>query len=182
MMNDYEIFLNKLKQSHDEEKKKLYQRLQKISKGDTLDTQHFYKNWLSKIEAFKYNVPCGLENDYDYDLLLRLISMSLSSDYIIYYPQTYDDFYTEENLLPEVKIMVESKGYKAGGAISEIEDYQIERFFEIYFEETINYEVIMKNDEMSKIHFDAEKTLRLIDYKKKTFKMEMQYKRLIATI
>lgn len=85
---DYSYFLEEMKihpnKPRDKETVMKYEKLFGSQKGLTLQDQPFYKEYLSLFKIpFKVSIPENSLEDYDWDLLFRLIFGSLSSKYAL---------------------------------------------------------------------------------------------------
>ena len=142
---DYNKFIEDLKQN-DKKKEivdkysKYYGPQEKVSIYETA----FYKDYLSKFDIpFQLVVPEDLEEEFDWDLLIRLVVGSFSSNYYLM---------REENSRqspPKVYlyITVPRDETHVTKELSELWSFQIIRLFEIYIEEQMNLFSIKQEDD-----------------------------------
>ena len=137
---NFESFIEK---QRGDKKKKTIQKYEKIVlKGKTITgsikRQKWYRDYLSKFKPIpKYRIPDDLKNDFDWDLLFRLVAGSFSSTYRLS-NTTKIDANTE---IPDLIITVSNKDQRIEKAISELWSFQIHRLFEIYINEQIELEI-----------------------------------------
>lgn len=80
-----------------------------------------------------------MDEDFDWDLLLRLILGSFSSDYQL--------AMNEERNLNDLIITVKNGDQSITKTIAELWSFQILRIYEIYIEEQLNMEILRAEDE-----------------------------------
>jgi len=90
----------------------------------------FYTYYLRFFEPVEYNIPSGLEDDFDWDLLLQLTAGSFSSNYDIIDGELFITVESKKN--DNEKPTIISK------KVSGLSPFQILRMFEIYISELIN--------------------------------------------
>ena len=147
MSFDFKSFIENLRDNP--EKKEIVEKYEKLVEpleNKEIEETIFYKEYLSKFEIpFKgkiwFQVPEYLDEDFDWNLLIKLIAASFSSkmSIVLLYPE-----------LPKICIDVESGDKKATKCLNELWGFQIARMFEIYLEETINLEIFKNEDEKEK--------------------------------
>ncbi len=100
-----------------------------------------------------YLIPEDLENDFDWDLLQKLILGSFSSDY---------EFKADEKKKGmELFLSVRGGDQTVVKTISELRSFQILRLYEIYAEEQMNYFILMHENEDDKTAILAEREMKL---------------------
>ncbi|MCR5549712.1 MAG: hypothetical protein K6F40_02070 [Bacteroidales bacterium] len=100
----------------------------------------FYKEYLSKFKVDdtlmqKLRLPQNYLDDYDYYLLLQLVAGSFSSDYNLVHCEDSGDTILE--------ISVRSDGRYVKKSLDDLSILQIHRLFEIYFDEQLNWALLM---------------------------------------
>ncbi len=100
-----------------------------------------------------------MKEDFDWDLLQRLILSSFSSDYELKAELGKDD--NERELF----IAVKSGDQSIVKKISELWSYQIQRLYEIYVEEQINLHILKSESEQEKNAIDQEREMRIKRWK-----------------
>ena len=139
MLFDYNYFINQLKD--DEEKKEVIEKYTRYyGTQDNIDIHEtaFYKDYLSKFDIpFVIVVPEDLEDDFDWDLLGKLIIGSYSSKYNLVVEKRNPEC-QDETPLVSIYITVKSGDRKITKELSELWGFQIIRLYEIYIEEQMN--------------------------------------------
>ena len=128
----------------------------------------FYKNYLSKFDVpFRVNVPEDLTDDFDWDLLMRLIAGSYSSEMTLHVNPKWLEKPKDE-ILVDVYIEVKSEGQKIEKKLDELWSFQILRLYEIYIEEQMNmlvaaYDHEDNGDEDDEVECDISQILPVTD-------------------
>lgn len=101
----------------------------------------FYQQYLSrfKLPDTPLRVPEDMEDDFDFDLLLRLVVGSFSSKYKLVYNKEQKDM--------RLLITVRRDNESSEKWLDELWSFQILRLFEIYVEEQINLATLMKEND-----------------------------------
>ncbi|MBS8121470.1 hypothetical protein [Candidatus Vampirococcus lugosii] len=151
MLFDFQEFVQDLKKNP--EKKSVLEKYEKIvGKIDGgLKDQKWYKEYISNFETIKYDVPEEIKEDFDWDLLIQLISGSFSSE------GTLDN----DGEKTELIVSVQSGDQFVVKKISELWGFQVLRLFQIYTEEQINLYVLMNEDEKEKESILAQRDSKL---------------------
>lgn len=138
----FEEFILGLKRN--EEKEDMIREYEKVygSIEDCLEDNIFWKDYLSTFKipdvlVKNLKVMESLRNDYDMDLLIRLIAASFSSSY---------RFHIAEDGV-ELLIMVSAESGKTSKRLDELWGYQTQRLYEIYFEELIGLYSLLDSQE-----------------------------------
>lgn len=137
MLFDFQAFIAELREKED--KKLTIEKYESILwpiEWDIRD-QLRYSDYLAKFASFDYITPDDIGNDFNRDLLQKLIIASFSSSYEL----KKDD---KKNWY-ELYITVKSGDQTIVKTISELWAYQISRLFEIYIEEQINNQMRIAN-------------------------------------
>jgi len=159
---DYIAFLEELKDKPD--KKKIYEEWRKISQADRLEDEPFYEHLL-QFEPIPYKIPEELRNDFDWDLLLRLVAASHSSDYHFETkPLSDDEKQNGKPLLPCLHILVSNGQKNADKDVSTLWSFTIIRLFEIYLEEQINIHTVMQTEKDAKESIGMEREKKVKTY------------------
>jgi len=147
MSFDFKSFIENLRDNP--EKKEIVEKYEKLVEpleNKEIEETVFYKEYLSKFEIpFKekiwFQVSEYLDEDFDWNLLIKLIAASFSSkmSIVLIYPK-----------LPKICIDVVSGDKKITKCLDELESFQIARIFEIYLEEIITFEISKNEDEKEK--------------------------------
>ena len=115
---------------------KAYESLEDTALEDTT----FYKDYLSKfdISGFEIKPPENLEDEFDYELLVRLIVSSFSSDYVLSLDEAWkDDPNISADPITNVSVFVKTDSGNHNKELQELWSFQILRLFEIYLNEQI---------------------------------------------
>ena len=164
---DYNIFIQELKKNKDkkgilEKYSKYYGPQENVSIYDTA----LYKDYLSKFDIpFKLVVKKEIEDTFDWDLLLRLVAGSFSSEYDLLFDEN------SRHSIPKVHlyISVSRNNVNITKELSELWSVQVIRLFEIYLEEQMNLFSLMKeNNEKDKEPILEEQRMRISWFNMKT--------------
>ena len=120
---------------------KAFESLENIALEDTT----FYKDYLAKfdISGFEIKPPEDLEDDFDYELLVRLIVSSFSSDYVLSLDETWkDNPNVSAEPLTNVSVFVKTDLGNQNKDLQELWSFQVLRLFEIYLLEQINLAIL----------------------------------------
>ncbi len=141
MLFDFLSFVEELKENP--EKKEIVEKYEKFFGPIESDipTQIRYKEYVNTFASIPYKVPEELKKDFDWELLMKLVASSLSSEW------TFDN---NEWELPDFVISVQSWDQVVVKKISELWGFQILRLYEIYIEEQMNLQILMAEDEKEK--------------------------------
>lgn len=165
MLFDYNSFIQELRENED--KKEVVEKYTRYygsqDKVDIYETV-FYKEYLSKFNVpFKVACPDDLEDDFDWDLLVKLTVASLSSDYTLVLDEKGGD--TKD--VPKVRLFISAKSdnNQITKDLSELWSFQILRMYEIYIEEEMNLFSLMKEEEDEADSIRQEQRMRLLKFK-----------------
>lgn len=159
---DYKAFLEDLKNKPGKEK--IYEDWIKISDASRIEDEPFYEHLL-QFEPIPFKIPEELRNDFDWDLLLRLVAASYSSDFNFELtPLVSDEKYSDENLVPLFVITVFNGGSSVSKAVSELWSFQILKLFEVYLEEQINFHIMMLTEKDSDVFIKKEREKKVKTY------------------
>lgn len=141
MLYDYSYHIKNL-QKNPEKKTDILDRYTQYygdqSNMDIHDTT-FFKEYLNKFVCpFQLATPEGLEDDFDWDLLVKLIVASFSSEYDLVLDKEW-----KKNPIGKPKVhiyvTVTSRKQTITEDIEELWSFQIMRMFEIYVEEQMDF-------------------------------------------
>ena len=152
MLFNFKAFIDDLRENP--EKKEVVEKFEKHFgpiQGDIQD-QNWYQEYVNAFPVTPYSVPEELSKDFDWELLMRLVAASFSSDGLI---DTVED-----KDLPEFVISVQSGEQVVVKKISELRGFQILRLYEIYAEEQMNLQVLIAEDEKEKQAIVAQRDSR----------------------
>ena len=138
MLFDFPAFIEELKEKED--KKEIVEKYEKYFgkiQWDIKD-QIWYVDYLSQFSTQPYLTPEDLDDDFDWDILQKLVIGSFSSDY---------ELKQQENGGWELFIAVKSWDQKIIKTVSELWSFQILRLYEIYIEEQMNLQILMNEEE-----------------------------------
>ncbi|MEF2175838.1 MAG: hypothetical protein V3575_05175 [Candidatus Absconditabacteria bacterium] len=162
MLFDFHSFVEELKEN--QEKKEVISKFEKYFGPITGDIyeQNWYLDYISKFQVKEYLVPQELEPDFDWDLLIRLVAGSFSSDGLLDYKfKEGTDGEKDLESLPEFIISVQSGDQVVVKKISELWGFQILRLYEIYIEEQLNLQILTAEDEKEKEAIEGQRVSRL---------------------
>jgi len=152
MLFNFQTFIADLREN--QEKKEVVEKFEKFFgpiDGDVKD-QNRYKEYASSFKSVWYLVPEELKEDFDWPLLMELVSSSFSSDWLIESVEWQD--------LPDFVISVQSWDQVVVKKVSELRWFQILRLYEIYIEEQMNLQVLIAEDEKEKEAILAQRDAR----------------------
>jgi len=138
MLFDFPAFINELREKED--KKEIVEKYEKYFgkiQWDIKD-QIWYTDYLAKFPAQSYLTPEDLDDDFDWDILQKLVIGSFSSDYEL----KQDD----KDGWWELYIAVKSGDQSIVKTVSELWSFQILRLYEIYIEEQMNLQILMNEE------------------------------------
>ena len=155
MLFDFPAFIQELREKED--KKEIVEKYEKHFwkiQWDIKD-QIWYTDYLSKFPTQSYLTPEDLDDDFDWDILQKLVIGSFSSDY-----ELKQD---EKDGWWELYIAVKSWDQSIVKTVSELWSFQILRLYEIYIEEQMNLQILMneEDEENEKEAFISEREVRL---------------------
>ena len=139
MLFDFPAFIEELKEK--EEKKEIVEKYEKYFwkiQWDIKD-QIWYTDYLSKFPSQSYLTPEDLDNDFDWDILEKLVVGSFSSDYELKQNGKDEGW--------ELYIAVKSWDQSIVKTVSELWSFQILRLYEIYIEEQMNLQILMSEED-----------------------------------
>ena len=153
MLFDFPAFIEELREKED--KKEIVEKYEKHFwkiQWDIKD-QIWYTDYLSKFWFQSYLTPEDLEDDFDWDILQKLVIGSFSSDYELK-QQNKDEWW-------ELYIAVKSWDQSIVKTVSELRSFQIIRLYEIYIEEQMNLQILMNEEAEEKDALISEREVRL---------------------
>lgn len=139
MLFDFPAFIEELREKED--KKEIVEKYEKYFwkiQWDIKD-QVWYTDYLAQFSYQSYLTPEDLDEDFDWDILQKLVVGSFSSDY-----ELKQD---EKNGWWELYIAVKSWDQSIVKTVSELWSFQILRLYEIYIEEQMNLQILMNEDD-----------------------------------
>ena len=153
MLFDFPAFIEELREKKEKkETVEKYERLYWKIQWDIKD-QIWYSEYLSQFSAHSYLTPEDLDDDFDWDILQKLVIWSFSSDY-----ELKQD---EKNWWWDLYIAVKSWDQSIVKTVSELWSFQILRLYEIYIEEQMNLQILMKEEEEDREALISERDARL---------------------
>lgn len=153
MLFNFLAFVEELREKED--KKQIVEKYESLfgTIEGSVSSQLWYKEYLSKFPAMSYLIPEDLEQDFDWDLLQKLILGSFSSDY---------EFKADAKKQGvELFLSVRGGDQTVVKTVSELWSFQVLRLYEIYVEEQMNYFILMHENEEDKGAILAEREMKL---------------------
>lgn len=144
MLFDFKRFLDELRDNP--EKKEIIEKYEKYLwtiHGDVTD-QVWYKEYVTTFPVVEYKVPDELRQDFDRQLLMKLVAASFSSDWLL---APIDD---DKEHLPDFVISVQSGEQLVVKKMSELRWFQVLRLYDIYIEEQMNLQILLHEEEKEK--------------------------------
>ena len=158
-MFDFKEFIENLKDS--DEKKDIVEKYEKLVEPlpEKFEDTIIYKDYLSKFNVDNLDLlyPEYIDEEFDWDLLIRLVISSFSSSYVL------DT--DEETWKLELVINVSAGDKRIAKKLSELWGFQIARMYEIYIEEQMNLEILAHEDEKEKDIVLTQRTSNLDKWK-----------------
>ena len=147
---DAQDYWDELRESENPDKREIilkYEELFGSLKDMDIRQTRFYRYYLSVFDIpFRVNVPEDLEDDFDWDLLFRLVVGSLSSETrLVINEEWLKD--PVGQILVDMYIKVKSGDQEIEKKLDELWSFQVLRLFEIYVEEQMNLLVTACEDE-----------------------------------
>ncbi|GHW02573.1 hypothetical protein AGMMS50249_3590 [candidate division SR1 bacterium] len=133
MLFDFLAFIDELRENED--KKEIVEKYESLIgpiQGNIID-QVWYREYLSRFPSHEYLTPEEFSDDFDRDILQKLIIASFSNSYTLSNNEKKRGF--------ELSIGVESEEQTIVKTLSELWAFQISRLFEIYIEEQMNHQI-----------------------------------------
>lgn len=153
MLFNFQAFVDEMREKS--EKKEIiekYEALYGPVQWDITD-QLRYKEYLVQFPFVSFLTPDELGDDFDWDLLQKLVVGSFSSDYELKWEA--------EKGGNELYIAVKSGDQSVVKTVSELRSFQMLRLYEIYVEEQMNLQILRKEEEEEQGAIDAERMMRL---------------------
>lgn len=139
MLFDFPAFIDELREKED--KKEIVEKYEKLFgkiQWDIKD-QIWYTGYLAQFPSQAYLTPEDLDDDFDWDILEKLVIGSFSSDYELKQDEKKEWW--------ELYIAVKSWDQSIVKTVSELWSFQILRLYEIYIEEQMNLQILMNEEE-----------------------------------
>jgi len=140
MQFDFHSFIDSLRKS--KKKKEVVEKFEKYFPNmltQSIFEQVWYKDYISTFKKTQqYQIPDELKEDFDWELLQRLVAGSFSSTIL---------FGEKTEGLYEMEIDVKSGNQFVIKNVSELWGFQIKRLYEIYIEEQMNLQILIAEDE-----------------------------------
>ena len=160
----------------DSSKKEVIEKYEKLVEpldGKSIEDTVFFRNYLSRFKLPSiypwYQVPEGIKDDFDWNLLARLVIGSLSSEVKLVFP------HPELQELPRFGIEVEFSGTGVKRYIDELFIFQVHRLFYIYIDELMQFEILRREDLYEMLIIDEKRQKRIDLWNKERFPMLEDY-------
>lgn len=173
---DFHKFIKKLRDDEDtkqniEDYEKYYGSLE----GKGYRDLSFYKEYLSKFEFDKplmerFLVPEGTQDEFDYDMLFRLVIGSASSDYKLTYSGVDDGYVLHIGVSRD-------DGSILWRRLDELTSRQIHRLFETYLSEEICLANLKMEFPQEDDCYPVDKTAQLGLFRKRRSELALEHKR-----
>ena len=141
MLFNFQSFIDEMREK--DEKKEIVEKYENLYwpiQWD-IEDQLWYKEYLTKFDFVPFLTPDELGNDFDWNLLQKLVTGSFSSDYELKFDESGDQSVVK--------------------TVSELWSFQMLRLYEIYIEEQMNLQILKKEDESEQWAIDSEREMRL---------------------
>lgn len=157
MLFDFQKFIQDLRENA--EKKEVVEKYEKLfwTIDGQIQDQIWYKEYIYQFTTLNYKVPEEIMKDFDWNLLMQMVSSSFSSDGLMDYDQESD--------LPEFVISVQSGDQIVVKKVTELRWFQVLRLYEIYAEEQMNLQILIAEDEKEKEAILAQREARFNRWK-----------------
>jgi hypothetical protein len=153
-MFNFQAYIATLREQPD--KKGIVEKYEKYygpMNGDMRE-QYWYKSYLSNFEYIPYAVPAYLQNEFDWEVLLKLVAGSFSTRSKLKFSED----------VPTFNIEVHSMESAVDKNVGELFSFQIIRLFEIYIEEIINLQTFMESDENERIAINRFRAIKMNEW------------------
>ncbi|MEY4936165.1 MAG: hypothetical protein RIS64_2524 [Bacteroidota bacterium] len=154
MMFDFQAYIATLREQP--EKKGIVEKYEKhfgAIEGDIKD-QYWYKSYLFNFDYVSYAVPTYLQDEFDWEALLKLVAGSFSTRSMLKFEAT----------VPTFNIEVHSNESSIDKNIGELMSFQLIRLFEIYIEEAMNLQTFIETDEMERAAITRYRTIKINEW------------------
>ena len=155
MLFNFQDFINSLRENP--EKKDIVSKYEKYVEQlpEKVEDCIWFKEYVSKFKTLDIKVPEDLKEEFDWELLQKLVASSFSSEALLEK--------TEDGI--EFVITVHSWDKSVVKKISELWGFQILRLYEIYIEEQLNLQILMNEDEKEKDIIESQRVANLERWK-----------------
>lgn len=153
MLFNFQAFIDEMREKSD--KKEIvekYEALYGPIQGD-IEEQLWYKEYLTQFSFVPFLTPDELGDDFDRDILQKLVVGSFSSDYELKLDS--------EKGNSELYIAVKSGDQSVVKTVSELWSFQMLRLYEIYVEEQMNLQILKKEEGEDQGAIEAERAVKL---------------------
>jgi hypothetical protein len=153
MLFDFQAYIADLREKA--EKKQVVEKYEKAYGPITggMKDQVWYKEYVINFKPMKVEVPEELKDDFDWDILIKFVASSFSSECVL-----------EKNLekeILELVISVKSGDQTVVKRLGELRSFQVLRLYEIYIEEQMNLQALVHDDEKEKAAIVAQRQARI---------------------
>lgn len=170
MLFNFQAFVAELREKDD--KKEIVEKYEKWFwpiQWDLTD-QKRYTEYLINFANHEYKVPEELQDEFDWKVLLQLVAGSFSSECLfekIKNDSEEDSEDKDDNKTTEwnLTISVKSGDQSVVKKVSELWSFQIMRLYEIYVEEQMNLQILIKEEEKDAEAILGQRHLRLERWK-----------------
>lgn len=141
LLFNFQEFISEMREQED--KKTLIEQYEAVFwpiQWDIVD-QIWYRDYIAKFDPIEYVTPEEMENDFDWELLQRLIVGSFASEYAL--------SKNPETGLSELTISIKNGDQSITKMISELWSFQILRLFEIYVEDQMSMALVYQEEEQA---------------------------------
>ncbi len=159
MLFNFSAFIAELREKED--KKEIVEKYEKNFgpiTGDIKD-QQWYREYLINFSHQEFRVPEELKEEFDWKLLLQLVAGSFSSECLFEKDPANPDAWFD------LTISVKSGDQSVVKKVSELRSFQVLRLYEIYIEEEMNLQILIKEEEKERDAILGQRSLRLERWK-----------------
>lgn len=155
MLFNFQAFVAELREKED--KKEIVEKYEKRFgpiQWDIKD-QLWYRDYLINFSNQSFRIPDELKEEFDWKLLLQLVAGSFSSECL------FDKVPETDPAERDLTISVKSGDQSVVKKVSELRSFQIMRLYEIYIEEQMNLQILLKEEEKEAEAILGQRHLRL---------------------
>ena len=155
MMFNFQAFITELRIKED--KKEMIEKYEKRFGpivGDIKD-QQWFKEYVINFGSVVYRVPEELTEEFDRKLLLQLVGASFSSECLL------EKDHENPESGRDLTISVKSGDQSITKRVGELRSFQLIRLYEIYIEEEMNLQILLKEEEAEAEAIVSQRHLRL---------------------
>lgn len=141
LLFNFEEFISEMREKEDKKEViEAYEAIYGPIQGDIYQ-QEWYKNYLANFEYVPYHTPEEMEEDFDRNLLQKLILWSMSTNY-----ELAND---PETNIPDLLITISDENQSITKNLADLWSFQVLRLYEIYVEDHMSAQTMFAEEEQA---------------------------------